>query len=278
MKAISRHAIDAELAQERVESEAELLEDMLDIATQRAGALSSVVSSARAYAGYLVVTNAETSQICRALRIGAQAAGALFALGHATGEVEFTLGDRRLKLPATGPNDATHVAHWRTGWWLATIVRDEESIDRLASTPIDVLRRSTTKGDECQYRFAEALQLYERRAPGWSDKLEAALDATDPATTKLIDEDYVLNILVPEMQMIFRHAIGEIAPFEQAFEFALERHRRYWSKPERERDPDGFLAIGPIALAGLAVDAGVPIECESGYAPSPLIEGACRPQ
>src|SRR5262249_51713242 len=121
MKTISRHAIDAELAQEGVESEAELLDIGLNAAATRAQALSGPVSAATRLVGDLSATGGEISQLCRALRLGAQAAAAIFSLAHGTGIVELTLGDRRVRLPATGPTDATHVGNWRTGWWLATI-------------------------------------------------------------------------------------------------------------------------------------------------------------
>ncbi|HEY6178926.1 MAG TPA: immunity 49 family protein [Kofleriaceae bacterium] len=276
MKTISRPAIDRELLEERLDSEGAFLESALQEASTRAEVLSDLVSAAAAFAGYQAASGAKLSELCRILRLGAQAAAAMFSLAGGTGEVEIALGDRRARLPATGPTDATHIGNWRTGWWLATVVGDDDCRERLASTPISVLRGSSTRGDECQYLFIEALQRHEQGAPDWGDKLEAALDATDPAKTRLMAEDYVLNILVPEMQLVFQLAIGEVAPFNDALVFALERHKKYWSKPDRARDPDGFLALGAIAIAGLAHEAGMPIDCASDYAPRELIEGACR--
>jgi hypothetical protein len=275
MKKISRHALNPELVQEGSEGGKELLAKVLSSATHNAAALSIVLGTARTYAGYLTAANAATTELCRALRIGAQASAAIFALASNTGNVEFALDNRHAKLAATGPTDATHVGNWRIGWWLAHIVRDGTAIDQLAATPIEIMRRSSTRGDECQYLFVEALQAFEQRTPDWSTKLQAALDATDPARVKLSDEEFVLNILVPEMQMLFRLALGDIAPFVAALEFALERHKKYWSKGDRKRDPDGFLAVGALAIASIAVDAGMRIDIESEYAPRQLIEGAC---
>jgi len=275
MKKISRHAVDSELVQEGIERKRKLLADMLESATSRAAGLSIVLGTARSYAGYLAASNAKTAELCRALRIGTQTSAAIFALGCGGGEIEFVLGDQHGKLSATGPTDETHVGNWRTGWWLAHIVRDRAAIDRLAATPIDVLRRSSTRGDECQYLFIEALQGFEKRESDWSTKLQAALDATDPTHVKLSDEEFALNILVPEMQMLFRLAIGELAPFNEALLFALERHKKFWSKSSRKRDPDGFLALGPLAIASLAHDAGIPVEVESEYVPHKLIENGC---
>ncbi len=275
MKKVSPHAVDSELVQEGVERKQELLVDVLDSAISRAAALSIVLGTARSYAGYLAAADAKTEELCRSLRIGAQAAAAIFALGSGSGEIEFALGSQHGRLPATGPTDATHVGNWRIGWWLAHLVRERAAIDRLAATPIDVLRRSSSRGDECQYLLIEALQGFEKRAPDWSTKLQAALDATDPTHVKLAEEEFVLNILVPEMQMLFRLALGEIVPFDDALEFALTRHKKYWSKGKRKQDPDGFLALGPLAISSVALDAGMTIDVESEYIPRELIENRC---
>ena len=69
------------------------------------------------------------------------------------------------------------------------------------------------------------------------------------------------------MSRLFYLALNESDQFQTAFEFALERHKKYWSKADRKRDPDGFLALGPMALASLAVSAGIPVEMEPDYAP-----------
>jgi hypothetical protein len=275
MKRISRHSLDAELVQEGVERDQELLASVLEAVGTRAAALSIALGTARSYAGYLAAEGSKTAEICRALRIGAHASAAIFTLGSGKGEISFPIGNRQSTLPATGPTDATHVGNWRIGWWFAHIVRDHSVSDRLASTPISVLRRSSTRGDECQYLFAEALQGFENRNSDWSAKLQAAVDATDPDQVTLSDEEFVLNILVPEMQMLFHLALGEVTPFGAALEFALERHKKYWSKGSRRQDPDGFLALGPLALISIAFDAGMPIAVESEYIPQELIEGIC---
>jgi len=92
---------------------------------------------------------------------------------------------------------------------------------------------------------------------------------------QLSDEEFVLNVLVPEMQMLFRLALGEVGPFDDSLEFALERHKKYWSKSNRKKDPDGFLALGALSISSAAFDAGFPVEVESDYVPRDLIENGC---
>ncbi|MEU8784799.1 immunity 49 family protein [Streptomyces sp. NPDC048637] len=55
--------------------------------------------------------------------------------------------------------------------------------------------------------------------------------------------------------------------FNQALAEALELHKAYWSREDRSDDIVGYLALGPLAMACLAYDAGIPIEVESEYLP-----------
>lgn len=268
--------MDSELIDEGVDGERILFESGIQAAAGRAAAMSPVLSTARNYAGYLAVTQPESQEICRALHIGARLAAAIFALAMGNAEVEIDLIEAQTKLPATGSTDATHVGNWRIGWWLAHIVHDRSAIEQLAATPVSVLRHSSTRGDACQYLFVDALQAFEKRTEDWSTKLREALDATDPQQVTISDEDFVLNILVPEMQCLFRLAIGEITPFNEALQFALERHKKYWSRASRKRDPYGYLALGPLAIASMAHNAGIPIELESEYLPQWILEGGCQ--
>src|SRR5436190_327187 len=225
MNKVARHSLDTDLVEEGLERQRSNLREELEDAPAYVLAVPSLVETSLSYAGYLAVANPGSDELCRALRIGTRAAAGVFTLATGKGEVELGLEEVTAKLPATGPNDWTHVGRWRTGWWLAHIVRDRDAKDRLADTPLSVLRQSSTKGDECQYLFAEALQGFAKHSPDWSNKLQLAVDATDPTRYALIDEAYVLNILVPEMQLLFRLATRETAPFHEALEFALVRHR-----------------------------------------------------
>jgi hypothetical protein len=268
MTSIARHAVDPELVDEGVERFEKTLARSLTTVVERPGALPTVLEAARGHAGYLAAANAPRAEVGRALRIGAEAANAIFALGTGSGEIEFTLDGRPMRHTATGPTGATYPGTWRIGWWMAHLVGDDAAIDTLAATPIELLRASGTATDECQYRFVEALQGYQSQAPTWGDSVQAAVEATDPEAVALIDEEFVLNILVPEMQLLFYLGLHENTSFRTSFEFALQRHKKYWSKADRKRNPDGFLALGPMALAALASAAGMPVETESDYAPA----------
>jgi hypothetical protein len=252
-----------------------LLESLVESALTRPQALSLLVSTARRYAGYLSAKPTKIEPLCVALRTGASAAGAIFALANGTGQVEVEIGQARVRLPATGPTDATSTGNWRIGWWLAHVVRDRRAIDQLGATPVDVLRRSSSRSDESQYLYVEALQAIETRSPDWGTRLQRALDATDPERYKLAAGEFVLDILVPEMELLFHLGTGDEAAFRETLQFALERHKKYWTRANRKQDPDGYLALGPLAIASMALQAGFGVEVDSDYLPRPLLEGSC---
>ncbi|MEV4255074.1 immunity 49 family protein [Spirillospora sp. NPDC049652] len=73
----------------------------------------------------------------------------------------------------------------------------------------------------------------------------------------------------PEGAMLRAIAGGDAAAFNAALVTALERHRELAG--QRPRD---LIAWGPVALAALAHEAGLPVEVESGYLPVRLVTGA----
>lgn len=153
------------------------------------------------------------------------------------------------------------------------IARDVKSLEMLVDVPTSVLRRSSTTFPEYRYRFVDAMREFYCGRPS-PDLLMAALEATDPDKYDLFDVDYALNIAVSEMQLVLRLMTANRDGFNRDLAAALERHRDYYRKSEdRSRDPDGFIALGPLALAAIAHDSGWPIDVESDYLPKRLLRG-----
>ena len=76
---------------------------------------------------------------------------------------------------------------------------------------------------------------------------------------------------VPELELLVRHLQRDARAFDEALQFALERHKKYWSQGDRKFNPHGFLALGPTAIAALAYEAQMPIEAESDYLPMAVV-------
>ncbi|MER6356992.1 Imm49 family immunity protein [Streptomyces sp. NPDC001634] len=54
---------------------------------------------------------------------------------------------------------------------------------------------------------------------------------------------------------------------------APELHKEYWTADEDlAKDAEGRIALGPLAIACLAYDGGMPIAVESDYPPKHLLQ------
>ncbi|WP_370964214.1 immunity 49 family protein [Amycolatopsis sp. cg9] len=203
-----------------------------------------------------------------------QAGTALFLAARRTeGEVEFRYGEDTLRRAAVGPNMDANAVVWLDALWLAMICRERPRIDVLAAIPPDLLRASTIEYDEFVHSWVAALQTYWTRGDGLVDRILSAMAGTDPAGLRLLDPDAVLQRYYPPIEMFFHLTQRDDAAFNDSLHTALELHRRYWSADDRRTSPFGYVALGPLAVACLARDAGVTIEVESDYLPANLLAG-----
>jgi hypothetical protein len=277
---LRHHPTDREILAEKLDTERAGIKLGLEIMIEQSEPrpLGANIESAIRIAGALAVLDPGADELCTALRMASATSAGLFRLMlSAKGESSISFGDgRRAMVRNTGVTSETHVGTWHTGFYLACIVRDAAALDELARTPVDALRRSSTTADDCMFLWVEALQAWHKDEAGAVAKLQAAIDATDIEEHEIEFEDYVLNMLVPQMQLLFRLITHEVGPFNESLQFALERHKKYWSSAKQKRSPMGFLALAPLAFASLAHDAGLAIEVESDYLPGHLVGGDCR--
>jgi hypothetical protein len=280
MPRIERHppADAPETLPEMVGMWKESLDISLNGARKRPEVLNQLVLVAMEYAGYLQLSAPDSAELCQALRTGAQAVRALFAVASAgPGEVETPLGEGPpARLRALGPTDVSHALNWRKGFYLAVLVRERETLDLLCRVPGDALRASPTRTDAYAYLFVDALQGYWRSEQDTPARLTRALEETEPARLVIADPDFVLDLIVPEMELLYRVMRGDAAAFNASLATALERHKKYWSHAKRSFAPEGHLAWGPLAMASLAHEQGLAVTVESDYLPPRLWRGECR--
>ncbi|QFU90107.1 hypothetical protein YIM_24650 [Amycolatopsis sp. YIM 10] len=101
------------------------------------------------------------------------------------------------------------------------------------------------------------------------------MSGTDPEQMERFEAAPVLQLYYPPMELFYLLTQREDVKFNDSLANALELHKRYWTaEDERLRDPEGFVALGPLAIACLARDAGMIIEVESDYLPIHLLDGA----
>lgn len=176
-------------------------------------------------------------------------------------------------LPATGPQEYLHAGNWLTAYYLAVACRENDRLDQLARIPVSFLRAAGVEVDEYAYSWVETLQnAWFRRRETW-DTLVAAIDGADPTSSRVAGADLMVKILCPPLEAFHRYQLQEPVEFNRALERAITRHREYWSQDEtRARSGTGLVALGPLAIACMAFDAGIPVEVESEYLPKHLLE------
>jgi hypothetical protein len=272
---LTRHAAEEASARQGLIRETRVLNALLE-PSDRTPSFFLIAMGGFNLAGYGAVDDLSRPEICRGIKVAAKSLSAMFALAAGQGELEVNIGDNvSRRLTAFGANSFTHCGNWRDGFGAACVCRDRAALEILAHTPTRILRDSSSKSDDAYYRFVEALQALWLNSEDTGAKLLTALKATDPANLKLTPQDWVLNVLVPELDLASHLADGNAEAFNQALQFAIERHQAYWSKGDRKRQPMGFLAIGPLAFASLAHDSGMPVTVVSDYLPETLWRGDC---
>ncbi|MCY0952746.1 immunity 49 family protein [Streptomyces sp. H27-S2] len=204
-----------------------------------------------------------------AMQVGAAA----FAAASVTdGGIEARIAHEVRTIKATGPQPHANAGNWLTVLWFVIVCRDQPRMDAMCRVPLDLLRSSGAEGDEYVYHWVDALQTYWREQPGLLEKLTSAIEQSHPDIATIAPRDLLQCVLYPPVNLFHQFLRKDHDGFNQALAEALELHKAYWSTPERSGDIAGFLALGPLAIACLAHDAGFPIEVESDYLPVRLLD------
>jgi hypothetical protein len=203
-----------------------------------------------------------------------QLGSALFVVtGVSDGTVECRIDRKMRSLRAVGPLSTADAGTWLQAFWLAVICREQDRMTQLCEIPLERLRAPEGQYDEYVYHWVDTLQTYWLRRPGLVEKLTAAFEASDPAVARIAPRDLLQGILYPPINLFYHFVRRDEEGFGPALAEALKLHRAYWTlNEERSADIDGSIALGPLALACLARDGGIPIEVESDYLPKHLLQ------
>ncbi|WP_446225819.1 immunity 49 family protein [Nocardia sp. IBHARD005] len=202
-----------------------------------------------------------------------QVGSAMFTVANAPAGtmVDCRIGHEDYSFPATGPAYYTSAGNWLSAFWYAIICREQNRITELAAVPLELLRSSGGEYDEYIYDWVNTLQTYWNESPRIAEKLTAALEGSNPEIATMADRETLDCILYPPINLFYHFLRQDHAGFNQALAEALELHRLYWTSGDRESYFTGNLALGPLAMTCLAIDAGFPIDVESEYIPSSFV-------
>jgi hypothetical protein len=275
---IERHDIDLDIAAEQAEELKEGIEYALSRVERSPRDLNRLLSFALMRARYLCASDPRVilGPTWEAFTLPMQAATAIFSALNAEEQTVSCRVDIRVRnIPKVEPQYWTGAANWLMALWLAIICREKDRTDMLCATPVHLLRDSESSYDDFVFLWVETLQmLWNRQEQGLFEKLVETIRATDPDTLRVAPAEMVLEILFPPMKLLGYLIQGEVENFNSALTESVELHKRYWTATaERAKDPDGYIAFGPLAMACLAHEYGMPVDVESPYIPDGLISG-----
>ncbi|GIJ46630.1 hypothetical protein Val02_35160 [Virgisporangium aliadipatigenens] len=259
---VDRHEADAGTA----EREGDALTARLDELIARDPSRLHVIGpTALRETGYRLVTDEPGSWIHTwdSLTLAMQAYHGIFAAATADGaEATVRLRDGTFRVPATGATPHTNADTWLRAMYLSMICRDRTRVDDLVRVPQELRRSSGTGHDAAVHEWIGVLHGYWYGGYSMSERSLAAVPPED-------------DLLRPTVELFYRISEDDQAGFTDALERALRRHRRYWTfSVERAQDPEGFLALAPLALAARAQQSGwLSVTVRSPYLPLTLLNG-----
>lgn len=211
--------------------------------------------------------------VVHALQVGT----ALYQIiDRAEGVVECFIADEVRRLPAIGPIAKGTVHTWLTTFYLAVICADGARLELLSRVPIGRLRNPDVLVDEFLFSWVDTLQTWYRQEPEWAEKLMTTIRTSYPEVATIMPGDYLGRIAYQPINLFYTLLCHDDR-FNEALVEALGHHHAYWTEsPDREKDLEGCIALGVLAMTCMAKDMGVNLTVESEYIPRHLVEGSWR--
>lgn len=267
------------------------LDELRESLRQRPRNLSSFAKEARRLAGLFHMVRPDAPEVSLFLRLYARAVGA-DAARRAPGEgpVQVDLGKvGPIDLPRTQerPPELLRLQHVVDGYHAAFAAGDKPALALLAQAPMERLTRVPAMAEERAYMLPHALGL-QRLAQGVAGGNQLLLDAINGCESpEMIPaaRDAARLLASPQMELALLHSQNDeearsarLPTFDEALRNALVSHRQYWCEFEpnpgerQNQDPQGFIALGPLAWATLRRDRGFACSITSDYLPRSVIE------
>ncbi|MFB1073194.1 immunity 49 family protein [Vibrio diabolicus] len=173
-------------------------------------------------------------------------------------------GEGILKTGCINPN------RWIDMYFISTIVRDRPSMDALASFPIPLMKKSSTKAGELSYMLVDVIQSFHNRTSDYPDKLVAAMDAAVAQ-----GDNWALEIAMGILETFAALTTDIGYDFEEVLVKNLQFQEKYHLR-ELGSDRIGIRTFINFPLLGMACmwyDKGNRLSIETGWLPPYLVEG-----
>ncbi|GAA0523970.1 hypothetical protein GCM10011581_45180 [Saccharopolyspora subtropica] len=282
IREISRHEIDLSAANAQVEYFSEDIDLYVGALPRTNSAVGTLFSSARSllHCRCAIDPTASTPETKQIFQLAMEAGAAIFSAAQDTeGRTPCRIGGQTVELSGAELLRYASAANWLNSIFLAIITRNGEAINAINATPPSLLQGTESTYPPYIYSWCETIRRFVARESGAAEALHEAIAATDPEQLDPRTRDYTLRIVVPQMRM-FHYLISssDASEFNSAVSDALEAHKAFWSaNADKAADPEGYLALGPLALSCIARDVGIPIEVNSEYLPREALADDLRP-
>lgn len=221
----------------------------------------------------------DAPEVGRALRLSAQALGAIFAFRLDPPPDTYELGEGPPVRYVT-PIDPSipDILTWRDAYDLALIARQVPALGYLCRAAKDTFRGSGLTGytDE-EYLFMELKQqVWLDPSFGW-ERLLAACEELKARSAEISQREPAA--MVRHLELPYYRALRELGArsatgLEAALTEALVQHKEYWSATaKRRQEKIGFVSLRLVGLAALAWDRGLRFQVESDYLPWSWVTG-----
>lgn len=269
---IARHEVDLQLAQRLVSVTQREVNRSLDfIAEGDVNELSEMRSIAIAGAAVRCVTGAPGAEVRAMLRTASRAGGALWALAdHPDVEIGLDASERSLRIVGRVHESYLSSPTWLKCFFLAILDDDRPSQQTVCKVSTD-LRASSTRTDEHNHLFAEAMRKY---ASGDPDAAAVAKQALALAVSgpHMLSADWVRAIDRPMIEVAVHVLSRDSAGTDRALVHAFEAHRTYWGVASRANRDTHWISVDLAALLVMGQRAGLNLTTTSDYAPPELIK------
>ena len=167
---------------------------------------------------------------------------------------------------------------------------DVSTLRLLADVPIELFGDKPPVVEERIYMLSHArgLQLLARGDVSGRKSLVDALKGCNSREMDQESRNYAEFLVSPELALTMLHGMSDeeavkeertrFMTFDQTLRDGLMTHRRFWRDIEmnpgerQTHDPDGFIALGPLAWAAMRYRLGLPVNITSDYLPRSVIE------
>lgn len=274
---IARHSIGREDLPVLFGENCELLSVLLAQArkaTKTSGLLAGIADSVYRTGS---VVSTDSSEVARAIKLAAQANTAVLVFARIEDPPRYCpLGDGP-PVTYSEPVDESHVygSQWVQAFFETTITRQADLQSMLVEVPTDLLRQSSTHGEEAAYQWVDMHRAI------WTDRYftrHSAFAAVEDYFAKVPPRSShgkaVKDITIPYLEVLRQLEGEDQARFNDALTEALQMHKKYWGATEKRRkDFNGFVSLQLTAVAALAWDRGMRFEVKSDYMPASWVRG-----